>query len=382
MTDFVESFTTQQLIPPWIAKGSRIWAFVIRTEASCMQNYLDTHLNSPGPDQAPYHYRCIDETGYGLLMVADHPDFSSGANGIEGWDTVKHKEVFWAFPAMRYDLNKNNLLGQGEVVWIQPFYFDDSSYVMFSSREIWGSEKQLGNITLQEGKRHDQLHIDLSTQGFAKFNPRSKAKSLAVMHARLNPGTEPVDLRKIILKDSDIATFNGTIMASFNLFGAPPENTPGLRRGIEINTLKQFRDVFDMRAAAYRAIIASHVKHELVGEPQFFYGEQVELDFMWSDTMKEQLIQLFGLEEPEEGTHTVGHDDKGDAPPSGFDPDGADEEELSLEHRYGRPPMGDINADWNLPRVRVPVEYAFSFTTNARFEVLGTLHTYGTPGAA
>jgi len=358
MTKFVESFTTQQLIPPWISKGARVWAFVIETDLKCMQNYLDTHFNSPGPDYSPYHYLCSYETGHGLLMVADHPNFSSGARkGVEGWDTLAHKEIYWSFPATRHPVTKDNLLGRGEPVWIQPFYFDDSSSVMFASREIWGSEKQVGQITLQQGETPDHLHIDLATQGFAKFSPRTKARDLAVLHVEIKPrkNNEPVDLAKIFLADK-MGEFVGTLLAEFELLSEKTANIPNIRRSMEINTLKQFRDVFDMRAAVYRAIVASQVTRTNVKNVTYYSSDQIELDFMWSDTMKEQFEQLFGLTEPCGKKARFGH--KGKAPPP-----------------------GDLKADWKLKRQRKRVEFAVSFTSDALFEVVETLHTYGAPGA-
>ena len=143
MTQFVDSFTTQQLLPPWQSTGARFWAFVVKTAPDCMQHYLDTHFNSAGPDVAPFQYRCRDDSGYGMLIVADHPDFSSGHEPGGKWSTLSHREVFWSFPAFRYPVNPDNLLDRPQPVWIQPFYFDDNSLVMFSSREIWGSEKQI-----------------------------------------------------------------------------------------------------------------------------------------------------------------------------------------------------------------------------------------------
>lgn len=352
MTQFVDSFTTQQLLPPWQSTGARFWAFVVKTAPDCMQHYLDTHFNSAGPDVAPFQYRCRDDSGYGMLIVADHPDFSSGHEPGGKWSTLSHREVFWSFPAFRYPVNPDNLLDRPQPVWIQPFYFDDNSLVMFSSREIWGSEKQMGHIAMEEGGDTERLHIDLATQGFVEFSPRSEARTLAVMHARLKPQARPVGMEQVLLKDEKIASFAGAMLAGYNLLGNPRTATPGVLDATEINTLKQFRDVFDMRAAVYRAIVASRVTHRNVSERTFYAGEDVELDFMWSATMAEQFEQLFGLKKPPVSGQRMGH--------------------------AAEPPLrGNREADWRLPRVRVPVEFAVRFTCDAEFDVLDTVHTYG-----
>ncbi|WP_338468465.1 hypothetical protein RXV95_07915 [Novosphingobium sp. ZN18A2] len=358
MTDFVESFTTRQIIPPWITKDSRFWVFVIKAQPLCMQSYLDTHLNSAGPDRAPYHYVATAGECYGILTVAHHVNFSSGYSGQEGWDTLTHKEVFWSFPALRYEVTPDNLLGKHKEVWIQPFYFDDSSTVMFSSREIWGSEKQMGRIVLNEGVEPDDLHIDLSTQGFRDFSPRSKAREIAVMHIRLKKNTAAVDVEKLMLANPGIASFSGAMLGAIPLLGQnghAPE--PGFTNAITINTLKQFRDAFDLHGAAYRAIIESQISHVVVEAPQFYAGEQVELSFMWSDTMEEQFKRLFGLQDPR-------------AP---------------RENRKAVPtpvPVDEVGTDWSMPYTSIPVLFAMSFTSDAHFEVLRTLYTYGPKGAA
>lgn len=346
MTQFIESFTTQQLLPPWISNGARFWCFVLQTSSGRMQDYLDTHFNAPGPLPSPYFYQSLDDEGYGMLMVADHPDFSSGYAGVTGWDTVAHKEIYWSFPANRFDVGIDNLLRRHKPVWIQPFYFGDSSSLMLASREIWGSEKQLGTIALEEGDRPGDLHIDLTAPGFPVFSPRSHSKQIGVMHIRLDPSAAPVDMGALLLANPRIAKLGGSLLAHIPLATPSGHDPPN---PVEINTLKQFRDVFDMRVAAYRSIIASQATHRNVRDVHFYRGEDVSLDFLWSDTMSEQFRKLFGLEPPRPG---------------------------AAREEPERPLTGASEAEWDLPRLHIPVAFGVSFTSDPRFDVLGTLHTY------
>ena len=347
MTQFIESFTTQQLLPPWISNGARFWCFVVQTSSGRMQAYLDTHFNAPGTMPSPYNYQALDDEGYGMLMVADHGDFSSGYSGVAGWDTLAHKEIYWSFPANRFDVGPDNLLRRHTPVWIQPFYFGDSSSVMLASREIWGSEKQLGKIAFAEGHRPGDLHIDLTAPGFAVFSPRSHSEEIAVMHIRLNQGAAPVDIGALLLANERVAKLGGSLLAHIPLSRVSAEPDPP--QPIEINTLKQFRDVFDMRVAAYRAIIASHATHLNVRDVEFYHGEDIALDFLWSDTMREQFHKLFGLVEPTDG---------------------------STREKAEVPLAGATDAEWDLPRSRIPVAFGVSFTSDPRFDVIGTLYSY------
>ena len=66
--------------------------------------------------------------------------------------------------------------------------------------------------------------------------------------------------------------------------------------GIEMNELKQFRAVEDMGDAIYRAIVATRVIHAGIENIRFFDCAQVEIDFMWSDSIAEILPKtIFGI---------------------------------------------------------------------------------------
>lgn len=360
MTDFVPSFSDQSLIPPWQSTGSRHWCFVIDAEPGCMQSYLDSHFNAPGPDYSPYRYEALPNHDFGILMVTDHTDFSCAGGDREGWDRVAHREVFWQFPAYRHKVEANNLASNSELVWIQPFYFDDNATVMFASREILGSEKQMADITFEEGGQTDELHLDVSIQGFKKFAPRSRSHSIGVLHVKLSPGTEDVAFEKL-MKKRGAASFIGTWFGSIpNLSNFDATNPPHPAE-LKIDTLKQYRDAFDMRKAAYRAIIASKATHSNVKNVRYFKGSDVKLDFAWSDTMKEQFTRVFGLSKPEPEDMTnckdhllLGHGSRG-------------------RLKSGTKPV----ADWDLPITSKDVLFALAFQSDTRFEIVDTLHTYG-----
>lgn len=362
MTFFMPSFATQQLLPPWYSKAARNWAFIIPIDPQCIQNYLDVWLNSKGPDQAPYYWKAMPaaEHGYGVLMVCDHTDFSSIQDGEPGWERLKHREVLWIFPAYRYERTADNLLvGQPTITWIQPFALDDNSFVMFSSREIWGCEKDMATIQLEQGKAADPLDINIALQGCKVFNPRSISHLIGVMKISMKHPEKPFDHQdwERDVSDPNLAGMLGHFLAGI----AGPTRNPKTRQPlkpnkIEINTLKQFRDAFDLRYAAYRGIVASSVTHDEVSTAQFHSGEDITIDFMWSDTCAERWTQLFGL-----------------TPPT-FPPGYRDLEGQKL------PPANVI--DWDMPSVRGKVTLAVSFTADTTFEVLDTLFTYGLPSGS
>jgi hypothetical protein len=190
-------------------------------------------------------------------------------------------------------------------------------------------------------------------EGCKKFAPRSHSHLIGVMHLRMGESQDRVP--DFLGGDPAIGTLVGQFLAGF----AGPTSDPKTHKAllpnqIELNTLKQFRDAFDMRFAAYRAISASQVVHDQVERLTFYSGENVSIDFMWSDTCGERWKNLFGLEEPHGKSVERGHP-------------------------HGKRSGLDKHIDWNMPRVKGDVVVAMSFTANTRFEVLETLFTYGLP---
>jgi hypothetical protein len=346
MTRFVPNFSTQQLLPPWVSLGARNWAFVIKVPPECLASYLDTHFNCAAPDLAPYHYEPFDYP-YGVLRVTRHDNFSSSHGGVPGTQTLRKIDVNWSFPVNRWQVSPDNIRYGRKLVWIEPMAFDNNSYTMFSSREIWGSEVEMARIELDEDQAPNHMHIDVATQGLKTFTPKSISHLLGVMHIELDPKAE-ADLGYLMNKHRGLANFAGLVFASIGLKGQR-----NLDHCSEVDTLKQFRDVFNMQVAVYRAIIASRADQSNVSDMKYYDGSDVTLDFMWSAGMAEALRNLFfgkNFSPPENG-------------PSG--------------HPGGSHAIDGQPVDWDLPRVQLDVVVAASFTSDIRYDVTGTLHTYG-----
>lgn len=346
MTRFVPNFSTQQLLPPWVSLGARNWAFVIEVKPECLQSYLDTHFNCAAPDLAPYFYEPFDYP-YGVLRVTRHDNFSSSHGGVPGTQTLRKIDVNWSYPVNRWQVSSDNIRYNRQLVWVEPMAFDNNSYSMFSSREIWGTEVEMARIEIDEGSSPDHMHIDVATQGLQTFTPRSISHLLGVMHVELDPKAE-ADLGQLMEKHKGLAQFAGLLFSSIGLMGGD-ESVPNS----ELNTLKQFRDVFNMQVAVYRAIVASRATQSKVESIKYYDGSDVALDFMWSAGMAEALRGLF------------------------FGKDFVPPEQGPIGHPGGAHTIDGVPVDWNLIRTRKDVVVAASYTSNIRYDVTGTLHTYG-----
>lgn len=385
MTEFIESFATQQLLPPWEAERAQTWGFVIPMTERRIADYLDAYFNGAYPDSAPYYYTPAPGAHYGLLGAAAFEKVASlnkrtatrlGDTGA-AWDHLQHTEVYLIFPALRFPRSPDNLLtGEPTLVWIEPFIFSDNDSVVFSSREIWGSDMYLGSIARTKGGARHQLHLDLGMIGIKKFNPRSMSELLSVLHIRTG-GDSPVGLAGILEAKPELKTFVAILGGSGAFAGGSPEglDPSPYAGGQELNNLKQFRDCYDMGAAIYRAIVASKTTHSEVDDIVLFDASKVEIDFMWSDSVGQLLTALFDVD--------------------GYNELGPPKEHAAAAERgpqpaktpafVGPPPdhfpsplhVGANEMDWDMNRVNVRAEFAFSFSSRARFEVVGTIHTYG-----
>ena len=361
MTEFIESFATQQLLPPWVAEGARTSCFIIRMAECRVKEYLAKYFNAGYPDRAPYEYSPIPGHQFGMLTTAYFPTISSankrtmkrlGSNEVS-WDHLSHTEVYLAIPVIRHDITPDNILVNPKMVWVQPFLCSDNATAVFSAREIWGSDMTIATIERHEGPEPGQLHVDTAFIGIRKFNPRSVTQLLSCIH--IDTGLPvPPDLPGILKASPDLADFVNILGGSGVFAGhKPPGVGPSAYPpGVELDNLKQFRDVHNMGAAIYRAIVSSKASHDNVDNILFYDASKVEIAFMWSDSVAEMLTTLLNVEGPTAKGPPAVHENK------------------------GFPPSPD-EIDWDLDRVPVKAELAFSFTSDVQFEVNGTLYTYG-----
>jgi hypothetical protein len=390
MTEFIESFATQQLLPPWEARGARTWGFAIRMSVEKIQAYLDAYFNGFYPDRAPYHYTPVPGPQFGLLGTGHFPRIASlnkrtasrlGDTGT-AWDHLHHTEVYLAFPVLRYDLTADNLLlPDPTLVWVEPFIFSDNDSVVFSSREIWGSDMYLASITREVGGGPHRLHLDLGMFGIKTFNPRSMTELLAVLHISTGD-VSAAPIADFVAANPDLKGFLEILAGSGAFVGERPTGVgpSPFKGGRELNNLKQFRDCYDMAAATYRAIVASETTHTEVSDIVLFDPSAVEIDFMWSDSIGDLLKALLDADKPTDLGPPLAHAKAAAAGPKR--PPAPAFVGPPPEHFPMPLPITPNAMDWAMDRVAVKAEFGFAFSSNVRFEVMSTIHTYGlAPGA-
>jgi hypothetical protein len=362
MTEFIESFATQQLLPPWTAKDAHRSCFVFRMNRDLIAAYLEKYFNGRFGDcaPAPYHYEPVAGAQFGMVSATRFPNIASSnrtephpVSGGQVWDRIAHNEVYVAFPVTRYAVTPDGLMHDPRLVWVQPVVYSDNDTIVFSAREIWGSDMFLATIN-REWKRPASLHLDVGMIGMKTFDPHAAEQLLSVLHVRAKDTLE-TDLSQVLQANPDLGEFVKLLFSAGLLTGrdAPSDlDTAKYPNDVELNNLKQFRDCFDMGAAIYRAIVASLTSHGNVRNLTLYDASKVDVAFMWSDSLKEFLVQILDAKPP-----------PANGPPKQHEGDTA-------------PPSCD-HMNWQLDRVQLDVELAFAFTADIDFRVLSTLHTYG-----
>lgn len=367
MTAFVESFATQQLLPPWKSVDARTWGFAIPLVERRVKEHLDYYFNSGHPERAPYQYAPIPGPQYALLTVSDCPRMTGYNNKNRknndsdpgGWDHFKHREIFLAFPVHRWRVTKDNLiLSPQEVVWIQPFACSTSATVVFSAREIWGADMTVADIQI-DGSDHD-VHIDATYMGPKIFSPRAVSSNLGFLHIETRGPRPAPDVIDLLRAKPELGSF-------MTLLGY------GLRRdggSFEVNHLKQFRDVHNMDRALYRAIVATRSIYP-EREPRVLLDEsKVEIAFMESAGMEEFLDNI--LARPARWGAPQMHAKPPQSSSRAPDPGRELDPEISFQLREKK----RKEPDWDLARVEVRPDMAFVFHSDIEFGVPETLYTY------
>ena len=346
MTRFIESFSTQLLRPPWVGTGATTHGFVFEVTGEAIQGYLDKYFNIAHPDGPPFVYSIIPDALFGMIAFCDQPSVAT----LKGpktsqllladrtWDHVSYREAYLAIPVSRRRTGVGGAVDEVVTVWTQPFTFATNSTVVFASREVWGVDMSVGQVELAVNAEDGSLHLDTYMRGVEVFSPRSKDEWVPFLHVTTGPPVEP-DFIDLLIKHPEFASFLNVVGLGTAKNALSPSET-------ELNTLKQYRNAYNLLMADYQAIVASHSTHENIRNVKFYDPSEVDLRFMWSDSTKELLKNFLKVETP--STYS--------------------------------PPPPHTGPEWSLLSAKVPVLLAFSMSSDVYFKVIDTIQTFGFKG--
>jgi hypothetical protein len=358
MTQFIESFSTHQLLPPYHSEESEVQGFLFKIGVEAIQTFCDTFLNLGDQSQRPFLYKPIADAPFGMLTITRYPKLCSldrrtpeslGVKGAAEWDHLEQTEFFAAVPVHRYSVTAANLLVDPVVQWVQPFIIVDNATSAFSGREILGLDTLYGDISNpREPKIAGGDTFKISLPSWKRFAPNSAQEMLSF--ATIDRGPPLTDA------EYQAAVGQGLADVITELENAIPD-LAGIAEGkfpetLELVILKQFRSAANATQAIYQALITCENRYSNVTDMRIFDAKSVKIEFLDGDMVDEILSAFLNLPRKHLDVPMI------------EDPDGSK-----------RP----LVTSWSR---QVPVVMAFSFTATIDLMTMKSQFNFRRPAAA
>ncbi|HEV7157674.1 MAG TPA: hypothetical protein VGN38_04895 [Caulobacteraceae bacterium] len=275
MTQFIESFATHQLLPPYHSDNSKVYGFFFEIKVDAIQAYCDVFLNIGDQSSRPFLYRPITDAPFGILTFTDYPALCSTDKEIprslgvttSHWDHLRQKELSVAVPVNRYRLTSANVLVEPTVQWVQPVVVLDNATSAFSGREILGLEALYGHVDVVDPPlKPGGVSIRVSLPSWETFAPDACEQMLPFASIDCEaalPGATDEDHRQ----QSDTLGLTPII-------GQLRQALPHLRdfgdgllpETMQMVLLKQFRDAGDPNLAIHQSLVGVRRRYsDIVG---------------------------------------------------------------------------------------------------------------------
>lgn len=293
MTQFIESVSTHQLLPPYHSDNSKVYCFLFDITIGAIQTYCDTYLNLGDAQRRGFHYRPVPEAPFGLLSVTEYPALCSldqktartfGVKTKE-WDHLTQTEFYVAVPVHRYRVTKDNVLVDPIIQWVQPIIITNNATSAFSGREILGLETLYGEIKSPPAAKPGAFVFNVSLPSWVVFAPNSPQTMMPFVTINGGPALdaasaqEAVDTSVIAQLEAAIPDLAGMLEGRF------PET-------LELVILKQFRSAADATQAIYQALIICENRYSNVSGVTVYNPDAVTIDFQ-NGAMVGEIIHTF-----------------------------------------------------------------------------------------
>lgn len=304
---FVETFATQQLLPPLTSKGVTVRVFLFRLSPEVVQAYCDRFLNLGEAWNRPVHYLALPDAPLGVLAITDYPctvtkrppgggDLGAGS---DNWDKVSQHELYAAAPVYRYRVAAGGALVEPELQWVQPFLINNNASAAFSGREVLGLETLWGEFEFPF-REQPGFAVDVKLPSWRVFRWDSKQERLPFLSVRTGPVLSDQQVQttfEALQKDpvalADVTALQGAIRG-LNL-------TPGsaIPSAMTMVILKQFREAGDPSKAIYQALVNGQCRFSNVGTPErpirFFDPKSCVLQFTPGAMVDEMIATLLHI---------------------------------------------------------------------------------------
>jgi len=302
MTQFIESISTHQLLPPYQSINSQVNGFLFDIGADAIAAYCDRFLNLGDPLERGFIYKPLYAAPFGLLTLTQYPSMCSldrlvpksfGVSAGE-WDHLQQNEFFCAVPVYRYRLTPANIMFDPVIRWIQPFIVVDNATSAFSGREILGLDMLYGHIDVGDGAKPGGMSVNVSVPAWETFRPDCPQKMAPFIEVQMGPPLEndgspdsQAAMESLSLNTGGvIAQLQAAIPALGSIaHGVFPE-------AMDLVILKQFRAAGDPYTAIYQALVGARCRYSEVSELKLYDASTVSVQFMGGD-MVDEIIRTF-----------------------------------------------------------------------------------------
>lgn len=253
---FVERASKQTFIPPYLARGARIYGFILRSDFAPLQSLCDTVLNRPTGGATDYR----PALPLVFLTFADISSLSSTEppDSRVGW--LPERDVaFWVL-TLTARQEGGVELADG-IAFYQPYLFVDQPQALLTGREVQGFPKEYSTVDMTR-RDGNPGPMSVRTHVFPRFESTTEAQVRELMRVTQVPGSAAgLDLSRF----GTLAELLAAVWKEL-LSGEEPIALPSLKLLFDLGEelvkgevpcvfLKQFRDVVDGSRACYQAIV-------------------------------------------------------------------------------------------------------------------------------
>jgi hypothetical protein len=253
---YVERASKQTFIPPYLAKGARIYGFILPSDFLPLQALCDTALNRPTGGATDYR----PALPLVFLTFADIASLSSvdPPDSRVGW--LPERDV--AFWVLTLTVRKEGGIEVADgIAFYQPYLFVDAPQALLTGREVQGFPKEYSTVDMTR-RDGNPGPMSVRTHVFPKYEPSTEAQVRELMRVTQVPGSAAgMDLSRF----GTLAELLAAIWKELSS-GEEPIALPSLKFLFELGAelakaevpcvfLKQFRDVVDGSRACYQAVV-------------------------------------------------------------------------------------------------------------------------------
>ena len=254
---------------PYLQQDTEMAVLFFHADSNRLTALCEQYLNAPSEGQTKY----VPLTSHVAVVLAEM-QATSGDERDRRVGRLPETEVsFWILTVAMKKVA--GIFVPDHLAWFLPFLFVDESNVIATGREVYGFNKQAGQIQKPASVQRPEFSLDVL--GIKEFKPEAESRLeqlLDVRHADRAAGDEPSDTwhnwenAKAAITPEILKT-----MAADSKNKAAEIATLLVTHQMRLVFLKQFRDVTNTQQACYQAIVEAPLMVQTFRQGGFLAGK-------------------------------------------------------------------------------------------------------------